>query len=62
VRTIRGEVLDWTLVLGRPHLDSILRGYERHASDWTTLVAASSARSPAQSVRSGSGPGPAMQL
>jgi len=30
VRTIRHEVLDWTLVLGRRHLDRILRRYERH--------------------------------
>lgn len=30
VRTIRHEVLDWTLVLGRRDLDRILRRYERH--------------------------------
>jgi putative transposase len=30
VRTIRHEVLDWTLVLGRRDLDRILRSYERH--------------------------------
>jgi transposase InsO family protein len=33
VRTIRTEVLDWTLVLGRGHLDRILRGYERHYNE-----------------------------
>ncbi len=33
VRTIRGEVLDWTLVLGRRHLDRILRCYERHYNE-----------------------------
>src|SRR3990170_443551 len=33
VRTIRGEVLDWTLVLGRRHLDRILRRYERHYNE-----------------------------
>jgi len=30
VQTIRGECLDWTLVLGRRHLLWILRGYVRH--------------------------------
>lgn len=33
VRTIRDEVLDWTLVLGRRHLDRILRSYERHYNE-----------------------------
>ncbi len=33
VRTIRGEVLDWTLVLGRRHLDRILRRYQRHYNE-----------------------------
>jgi transposase InsO family protein len=30
VRTVREECLDWTLVLGRHHLDAILRYYLRH--------------------------------
>ena len=30
VRTVRHEVLDLTLVLGRRHLDAILRGYAEH--------------------------------
>jgi putative transposase len=30
VRTVREECLDWTLVLGRHHLDAILRDYVRH--------------------------------
>jgi putative transposase len=30
VRTIRAECLDWTLVLGRRHLDRVLRAYEEH--------------------------------
>jgi len=33
VRTIRSEVLDWTVVLGRRHLDRILRRYERHYNE-----------------------------
>jgi putative transposase len=33
VRTIRSEVLDWTLVIGRRHLDRILRRYERHYNE-----------------------------
>jgi transposase InsO family protein len=30
VRTVREECLDWTLVLGRHHLEAILRDYVRH--------------------------------
>jgi putative transposase len=30
LRTIRAECLDWTLVLGRRHLDRVLRAYEEH--------------------------------
>jgi hypothetical protein len=30
VRTVRGELLDWTLVLGRRHLDRLLARYARH--------------------------------
>lgn len=30
VRTIRWDLLDWTLVLGRRHLDRILRRYAEH--------------------------------
>jgi putative transposase len=30
VRTVRAECLDWTLVLGRRHLQRLLRGYVRH--------------------------------
>ena len=30
VGTVRAECLDWTLVLGRRHLDSVLRAYARH--------------------------------
>ena len=33
VRTIRSELLDWTLVLGRRHLDAILARYERHYNE-----------------------------
>jgi putative transposase len=33
VRTIRSEVLDWTLLIGRRHLDRILRRYERHYNE-----------------------------
>jgi putative transposase len=30
VKTLRSEVLDWTLILGRRHLDRVLRRYARH--------------------------------
>ncbi|MGA2805349.1 MAG: integrase core domain-containing protein [Acidimicrobiales bacterium] len=30
VRTVREECLDWTLVLGRNHLEAVLRDYVRH--------------------------------
>lgn len=30
VKTLRHEVLDWTLVLGRRHLDRVLASYARH--------------------------------
>jgi hypothetical protein len=30
VRTVRTECLDWTLVLGRRHLEEVLREYVRH--------------------------------
>jgi len=30
VGTVRAECLDWTLVLGRRHLDSVLRAYVTH--------------------------------
>ena len=30
VRTVRAECLDWTLVLGRRHLDHVLRVYAEH--------------------------------
>jgi putative transposase len=30
VRTVREECLDWTLVLGRRHLEAVLRDYVRH--------------------------------
>jgi transposase InsO family protein len=33
VRTVRGECLDWTLVLGRHHLEAVLRGYVRHYNE-----------------------------
>ena len=29
-QTVRSECLDWTLVLGRRHLQWLLRGYVRH--------------------------------
>ena len=32
VRTVREECLDWTLVLGRHHLEAVLRDYVRHYS------------------------------
>ena len=32
VGTVRAECLDWTLVLGRRHLDSVLRAYARHTT------------------------------
>jgi transposase InsO family protein len=33
VRTVREECLDWTLVLGRHHLESVLRDYIRHYNE-----------------------------
>jgi len=30
VRTVRTERLDWLLILGRRHLESVLRSYIRH--------------------------------
>ena len=30
IRTVRAECLDWTLVLGRRHLDHVLRVYGEH--------------------------------
>jgi len=30
VRTVRAECLDWTLVLGRRHLERVLRAYVEH--------------------------------
>jgi transposase InsO family protein len=30
IETIRGECLDWTLILGRRHLDRTLRTYAEH--------------------------------
>lgn len=30
VKTLRHEVLDWTLILGRRHLDRVLARYARH--------------------------------
>ena len=30
VKTLRHEVLDWTLILGRRHLDRVLASYARH--------------------------------
>ena len=30
VRTLRHEVLDWTLILGRRHLDHVLASYSSH--------------------------------
>jgi len=30
VRTVRAEILDWTLVLGRRHLDRVLSRYTSH--------------------------------
>jgi putative transposase len=30
VKTLRNEVLDWTLILGRRHLDRVLAGYACH--------------------------------
>jgi transposase InsO family protein len=33
VRTVREECLDWTLVLGRHHLDAVLRDYVQHYNE-----------------------------
>ena len=33
VRTVREECLDWTLVLGRHHLEAVLRDYVRHDNE-----------------------------
>jgi transposase InsO family protein len=33
VRTVRTECLDWTLVLGRRHLQAVLREYIRHYNE-----------------------------
>jgi hypothetical protein len=33
VRTVRTECLDWTLVLGRRHLEAVLREYFRHHNE-----------------------------
>ena len=30
MKTLRHEVLDWTLILGRRHLDRVLASYVRH--------------------------------
>jgi putative transposase len=30
VKTLRSEILDWTLILGRRHLDRVLRTYASH--------------------------------
>jgi putative transposase len=30
IRTVRAECLDWTLILGRRHLDHVLRAYTEH--------------------------------
>jgi putative transposase len=30
VKTLRHEALDWTLILGRRHLDHVLASYARH--------------------------------
>jgi len=30
VRTVRAECLDWALILGRQHLDHVLRAYAEH--------------------------------
>jgi hypothetical protein len=30
IRTVRAECLDWTLILGRRHLDHVLRIYAEH--------------------------------
>jgi putative transposase len=39
VKTLRHEVLDWTLILGRRHLDRVLASYASHygwkSSHWT---------------------------
>jgi putative transposase len=33
VRTVRTECLDWALVLGRRHLEAVLREYLRHYNE-----------------------------
>ena len=33
VRTVRAECLDWTLVLGRRHLERVLRAYTAHYNE-----------------------------
>jgi putative transposase len=33
VRTVRQECLDWTLVIGRRHLEAVLRDYVRHYNE-----------------------------
>jgi putative transposase len=30
IRTVRAECLDWTLILGRRHLDRVLQAYAKH--------------------------------
>ena len=48
VRTVRTECLDWLLILGRRHLERVLRAYTMHygwkSSRWT--VGGSFARVP----------------
>ncbi len=34
VRTVRAECLDWMLILGRRHLDRVLRTYVAHYNAW----------------------------
>ena len=36
VGTLRGECLDWTLILGRRHLERVLRTYIRHYNQGQT--------------------------
>src|ERR1035437_5052808 len=42
VKTLRHEVLDWTLILGRRHLDRVLASYVKHygwqSSHWTVAA------------------------